>query len=130
MGRCSVTPLEVFCKDFVNITHEMLYFSCWKTYRIGDCDQIFVELGAKYVIYQVSHFSAEKRYLCLQTWKSHLSHVNVDKWEICTKWEKWNYLSSIMLNLGDMVIKMPTIVHFLSFLPMTAKNQSQFGQNF
>ena len=35
----------------------------------------------------------------------------------------------IMLTPALMVIKMSKMAHFLFFLSMTAKNQSQFGQN-
>ena len=35
----------------------------------------------------------------------------------------------IVFTLGVMVIKMSKMVHFLYFLLMPAKNQSQFGEN-
>ena len=35
----------------------------------------------------------------------------------------------IMFTPGAMVIKMPKMAHFLYFLLMAAKNQSQIGQN-
>ena len=61
------------------------------------------------------------------SWNVKMKYTNI--YSSKSRWKKWVICLVINYTPGAMVIKMSKIAHFLYFLLMPAKNQSQFGQN-
>ena len=58
-----------------------------------------------------------------------LQKLNIPKGRIQRIYEKNGLICLVMFSPAFMIIKMSQMAHVLYFLLMTAKNQSQFGQN-